>query len=220
MRKAMNTLPKTELWKGGDNGCDFAGDQAQCTLSPSFPQPHHPPADATTSAAKKSAALRSRQGPGERDAPRRDHPEAERHSARDATGKPLGEDVLGAGPPASNAIPHHAVPTQAQPDGLVRIVAALVNDTASPEHETVTLLNTSDRAIDLDGWALADKMKRRMPLSGEIARGGTLVIDVTAPVELSNQGGIITLLNERGMKVHGVSYTRDQARTLGLTVPF
>lgn len=138
----------------------------------------------------------------------------------DSTGRPLGESVLGAEPPASHAILPHAVPTQAQPDGLVRIVAALVNDTASPEHETVTLLNTADRAIDLTGWTLADRTKRRMPLSGEIPRGGTLTVNVAPPVELSNHGGLITLLNDRGVKVHGVSYTRDQARTPGLTIAF
>ena len=28
---------------------------------------------------------------------------------------------------------------------------------------------------------------------------------------LSNKGGIISLLDSRGVKVHGVSYTREQA---------
>jgi hypothetical protein len=103
---------------------------------------------------------------------------------------------------------------------LVRIVAALVNDVASPEQETVTLLNTADRAIDLQGWALADKMKHRMPLSGTIGKGGTLTISVEKPLELSNRGGIISLLDERGVKVHGVAYTREQARTPGVTIAF
>ena len=138
----------------------------------------------------------------------------------DTTGKPLGEDELGAELPSSNAIAPHAVPTRAQPDGLIRIVGALVNDTASPERETITLLNTADRAVDLAGWSIADTLKRRMALSGGIARGGTLTIVVEKPVELSNRGGLITLLDERGVKVHGVSYTREQARTPGLTVVF
>jgi hypothetical protein len=37
---------------------------------------------------------------------------------------------------------------------------------------------------------------------------------------LSNKGGIITLVNAEGLKVHGVSYTRDQARQPGRTIPF
>lgn len=43
---------------------------------------------------------------------------------------------------------------------------------------------------------------------------------VTAPAALSNRGGIISLLNDRGLKVHGVAYMRDQARQPGRTIPF
>ena len=137
----------------------------------------------------------------------------------DETGRPLD---LGDGrtPPASHRIPPHNVPTQEQPDGLVRIVAALINDIHSPERETVTLLNTADRAIGLQGWTLVDKMKHRMPLGGSIDAGATAAIAVQKPMELSNKGGIVTLIDERGVKVHGVSYTREQARTPGLTVVF
>jgi len=37
---------------------------------------------------------------------------------------------------------------------------------------------------------------------------------------LSNQGGIISLLDERGIKIHGVAYTKAQAKNPGLTIPF
>jgi len=106
------------------------------------------------------------------------------------------------------------------PDGLVRIMAAYVNDTKSPERETVTLLNTADFPIDLAGWEIRDKQKARMTLQGIIEPGMTRVVEITAPVTLSNQGGIITLLDANGIKVHGVSYTREQARQPGRTVPF
>jgi hypothetical protein len=43
---------------------------------------------------------------------------------------------------------------------------------------------------------------------------------IEKPVELSNRGGIITLLDPRGMKVHGVAYTREQADRDGWTVVF
>jgi len=112
------------------------------------------------------------------------------------------------------------IPAFDAPDGLVRIVAALVNDVHSPERETVTLLNTADVAVDLAGWKLLDKMKNAMPLSGKIEPGATKLVEVTAPVSLSNKGGIITLVDGNGVKVHGVSYTRDQARQPGRTIPF
>lgn len=137
----------------------------------------------------------------------------------DAAGRPL---VLAPGepPPPSQRIPPDAVPTRAAPDGMIRIVAALVNDTRSPERETVTLLNTLDRTIDLAGWSLADRLNRQMSLGGSIGAGESRRFDVTAPMALSNRGGTISLLDDRGVKVHGVAYTREQARNPGLTIAF
>lgn len=111
-------------------------------------------------------------------------------------------------------------PTESLPDGLVRIVAAMVNSKESPEKEWVHILNASDRAIPLDGWHLADKQKAKMPLSGTLELGVTLRIDIQPPVALSNKGGIITLLNQDGLKVHGVSYTKQQANQPGWTIVF
>ncbi|WP_413990342.1 DUF2278 family protein [Labrys okinawensis] len=127
--------------------------------------------------------------------------------------------------PAHPKLPHtpvdrDGIPPLGVPDGLVRIVAAYVNDTKSPERETVTLLNTADVAVDLTGWLIKDKLKHAMPLSGSIEAGATKVVQIQKPTELSNKGGIITLLDARGVKVHGVSYTRDQARQPGRTIPF
>jgi uncharacterized protein YukJ len=112
------------------------------------------------------------------------------------------------------------LPTEQHPDGLVRIVGALVNDVRSPERERVTLLNTANRTLTLEGWHLLDAQKRRQKLSGAIEAGATRLIEIRKPVELSNKGGQITLLNERGLKVDGVAYTREQARNPGWTIKF
>jgi hypothetical protein len=111
-------------------------------------------------------------------------------------------------------------PTSEEPNGLVRVVAALVNSIQSPEVETVTVLNTSPRTLALNGWALADKNKNRQPLQGSIDAGASLKITVKAPLQLSNKGGIITLLDEQGLKVDGVSYTKEQASNPGWTIVF
>jgi hypothetical protein len=37
---------------------------------------------------------------------------------------------------------------------------------------------------------------------------------------LGNSGGIITLLNAEGLKVHGVAYTKEDARREGWTIVF
>lgn len=135
----------------------------------------------------------------------------------DRTGHTLAEGEEGE---PRNPDPITPQPTEALPDGLVRIVSAMVNSIESPEKEWVNILNTSDGAISLAGWQLADKQKAKMPLSGTIEAGATLRIDIQPPVALSNKGGIITLLNQNGLKVHGVSYTRQQANQPGWTIVF
>jgi hypothetical protein len=96
----------------------------------------------------------------------------------------------------------------------------MVNAKETPEHEWVYLLNTSDQAQPLAGWQLADKQKAKMPLAGELAAGAVLKVDIVPPVALSNKGGIITLLNQQGLKVDGVAYTREQANQPGWTIVF
>ncbi|MBP7616734.1 MAG: YukJ family protein [Steroidobacteraceae bacterium] len=130
----------------------------------------------------------------------------------DLTGHRIGEPQ----PP----VPPPGPPTTEDPEGLVRIVAALVNPTASPEVEVVTLLNTAPHGIDLAGWALLDTQKQRLPLAGVLAAGATRTVRIQQPLALSNKGGVITLVDEKGLKVHGVSYTRDQARHPGWTIVF
>ncbi len=123
-------------------------------------------------------------------------------------------------PPPPEPLEPPGPPTTIEPDGLVRIVAALVNATQSPEVEVVTLLNTAPHDISLDGWALLDTQKKRLALSQVLGAGATCTVRVQQPFALSNKGGIITLLDEKGLKVHGVSYTREQARHPGWTIVF
>ncbi|MBT9292961.1 DUF2278 family protein [Prosthecodimorpha staleyi] len=138
----------------------------------------------------------------------------------DATGHPIvGHDPEHPDRPHT-PVDRDVIPNIDVPDGLIRIVAALVNDIHSPERETITLLNIADRDIDLTGWQIKDKQKNAMPLDGMIAAGATRVVEVKQPVALSNRGGIITLLDGHGIKVHGVSYTREQAKQPGRTIPF
>jgi uncharacterized protein YukJ/translation initiation factor 1 (eIF-1/SUI1) len=106
-------------------------------------------------------------------------------------------------------------------DNIIRIVGALVNPVGpSPEQETVTLLNASPSEVDLAGWQIADRLKKKFALSGTIQPGGTIVVALPQEVQLGNKGGIITLLNNKGLKVDGVSYTAQQAQKEGWTIVF
>jgi uncharacterized protein YukJ len=109
-----------------------------------------------------------------------------------------------------------------QPDLTVRIVAALVNPSGpAPEAETVTLLNTSPADVDLTGWSLLDREKRRMTLdAGVLPAGDTVRLPVAPPAQLGNRGGLITLLDPGGLKVDGVAYTKAQADAEGWSLAF
>lgn len=112
-------------------------------------------------------------------------------------------------------------PQPVEPQGMVRIVAALANPIGpAPEKETVTLLNTSPQPVDLAGWTLANKAKQKHLLSGILPPGEVLVVTLPQTVPLGNQGGIITLLNREGLKVDGVAYTKEQAQREGWTIVF
>src|SRR3954451_3987483 len=104
----------------------------------------------------------------------------------------------------------------------VRIVAALVNPVGpAPEAETITLLNASPAAIDLTGWQIADRGKHTCPVpAGSLAAGSVLVMAPGNGVALGTDGGTITLLDKRGLKVHGVSYTARQPHHGGVTIVF
>jgi hypothetical protein len=116
----------------------------------------------------------------------------------------------------------HAVGELPEPDHIVRIAAALVNPPGpAPEAETVTLLNASPQQVDLTGWSILDRAKHQMMLPGGLlAPGDSLRVQVAAPVQLGNQGGLITLLNPDGLKVDGVSYTQAQAAAEGWSIVF
>jgi uncharacterized protein YukJ len=105
----------------------------------------------------------------------------------------------------------------------VVIIAATVNPAGhDPGMERVLLLNTLASSVNLDGWALADRNKRKHPLDGlALEPGGFAALTLPGTtIQLSNDGGIITLLNRDGIKVHGVQYTKDEASEQGRTIVF
>jgi uncharacterized protein YukJ len=109
----------------------------------------------------------------------------------------------------------------AERDLAVRVVGALVNPIGpAPEPETVTLLNASPDPVELAGWKISDRLNNGQSLTGTLAAGATLAIPIQPPVQLGNKGGTITLLDERGLKVDGVSYTESQAQREGWTLVF
>jgi uncharacterized protein YukJ len=140
-----------------------------------------------------------------------------------AVGAPGGAPPAPAVPAPAPAAPAPSAPAPAipEPAGMVRIIGALVNAVGgAPEAETVTLLNTSPERIDLQGWSLADRMKRAHRLSGLLEPGATVQVRLPPTVQLGNSGGLITLLDAQGLKVDGVAYTKEEASREGWTLVF
>ncbi len=113
-------------------------------------------------------------------------------------------------------------PSASSDDAVVRVVAALVNPRGpAPEAESVTLLNASPDEVVLDGWSLVDRSKQTSPVPAmRLAAGATATVAVAPPFALGNSGGAVTLLDQDGLKVHGVAYTSAEARRDGWTVVF
>ena len=107
-------------------------------------------------------------------------------------------------------------------EARIRVIAAMVNPVGpAPEHEGVLLLNASPDVVALAGWRIVDRGGQSCPTpAATIEPGQTLAVALPPEVQLSNQGGVITLLDADGLKVDGVAYTRDQARREGWSTVF
>ncbi|MCP4371463.1 MAG: DUF2278 domain-containing protein, partial [Deltaproteobacteria bacterium] len=68
----------------------------------------------------------------------------------------------------------------------------------------------------------ADKNKKKEILSGpDLGPGETETITLSGSgAQLSNKGGIITLLDKHGIKIDGVAYTKAQSKKQGWTLVF
>jgi uncharacterized protein YukJ len=126
----------------------------------------------------------------------------------DVTGNPL-NDL----PPNDPGQPENNTP--------VRIIAAMVNPKGDDVgKEYVILLNKSAADINLSGWQIADKQKKKDTLGNlTVPAGDTLKVKLTGKgAQLSQKGGIITLLNKDGLKIDGVTYTQKDADAEGMVI--
>jgi len=105
-------------------------------------------------------------------------------------------------------------------EGLIKIMAAHINDIEGPEQSSVTILNISKYEIDLNGWSIVDTERDRMYLYGKINPGIAKTLSIIGPLNLSNKGGLITLLDDEGTKVDCVAFSYSKLREPGWTITF
>jgi len=107
-------------------------------------------------------------------------------------------------------------------DRAVLIREALVNPAGSDKgNEWITLFNNTNRSVDLSRWTINDSLKRSELLQGSIPPHTHLKVTLSGDgAILTNTGGIISLLDGNGLKVHGVAYTKEQAAVENTIVIF
>lgn len=113
-------------------------------------------------------------------------------------------------------------------DRRVAIVGALVNPIGQENQqdptvqpEKVYLLNRSTQDLALAGWSILNKQDEAQTISDTtLLQSGEVRQIKMERIALSNQGGLISLLDEKGNKVDGVSYTKEQAAREGEIVIF
>lgn len=108
-------------------------------------------------------------------------------------------------------------------DGPVAIVAALPNPRGNdPGREWVELRNTTEAAIDLDGWELRDKIGRSQRLSGTLDAGAvrrvTLADRAGAGIQLANRAGLIALYDPSSLVALVTYEDADSGRALAFPV--
>ena len=103
----------------------------------------------------------------------------------------------------------------------IKIVAALINPKGRDSgSETVSLLNISNQAVDLNGWSINDTRDRSESISGiSIAPGAFVTITLKTP-RLSNSGGSISLKNADGKIVQTVNYKKGDTSRDGWSLAF
>ena len=114
------------------------------------------------------------------------------------------------------------VPLEESPFGIY-ITSAMVNPIgAESKRERVTLFNSTPDPVDISGWRLLDSLSREEEISDKVLQPGEYYshLSVSGAFRLRNKGGQISLHNSSGIRVHGVSYTRAQAKKEGYYIKF
>ena len=104
-------------------------------------------------------------------------------------------------------------------DGVL-IIAALVNPKGKESgNEKISLLNITDKTVDLNGWKIEINGKNRQIITNQIIEPNNF-LTVKSKDSLSNSGGSIGLFNPEDELVHKVKYGKKDASKNGWTTVF
>lgn len=82
-------------------------------------------------------------------------------------------------------------------------------------------MNRSPNPVNLKDWSILNKTEQARLITEDVnlPPGGIHAVEM-GDVPLSNKGGLLTLLDNDGIKIDGVSYTKQQAQKEGYVVIF
>jgi micrococcal nuclease len=103
----------------------------------------------------------------------------------------------------------------------VKIVALLPNPNGTDAgNEQVTIVNSTNKLVKLQGWKLIDKAGNVYWLEGTVEPGKPLIVTMTdATMPLNNNGDDVVLIDADGVGRSKVSYKENQVRS-GVTLRF
>lgn len=129
--------------------------------------------------------------------------------------------------PLPRPVPLPVAPPEAVAPKRVAIVAARVNPVGAENTrghmgmpETVHLLNRGAQPLSIAGWRVLNAADEAHVIGPDQYLMPAEARQLPISVPLSNKGGLITLLDADGIKVDGVSYTKQQARREGALILF
>ena len=103
----------------------------------------------------------------------------------------------------------------------IYILTAMVNPKGKESgNETISLLNATNKNVNLKDWILTNGKRKKHPLTGTLKAGQIKMVTLGSKFRLTNSGGSILLLNSEKQEVHQVSYTKKDASKEGWTVKF
>lgn len=116
----------------------------------------------------------------------------------------------------------------------IYIAAAMVNAVGEErENEWISIINLSDKAVDLTGWTLSDMRREPLNLSSVLSGdrltlqpGEAVRVQPVEPVILSNKSGVIALHEQpteqfsQGRRIDRVHYSKAQAAKEGVPIIF
>lgn len=103
----------------------------------------------------------------------------------------------------------------------IHIAAAMINPKGSDRgKEQVSLLNITDKVVDLAGWEIRNKAGERERIPSLVINPGNNGVVTLTRINLPNLGGKIELFNPDGVKVEEVSYNFAEGLRTGAWIKF